>query len=183
MTDPCDLVTYPLGGPGVWDADTLVSIVLDVAPSGDVAPYVTTQALLDGDSVFFQQYQGEAQEPLVVRAEPNVAADVLYVTSGWPGGRTCGQVFEREAAPRPPFVDTTQAEYPPTAPPATPQPTAQPVTPGLAQTGPTVDPSLVVALAMMLVVVGLVLLWLGRKERRQEHTALSENTRGDNDAQ
>ena len=164
-TDPCDLVTYPIGGPGVWDADTLTSIVVDVAPSGDVAPYVTTQALLAGDSVYFQQYQGEAQQPLAVRAEPNVAADVLYVTSGWPGGRTCGQVFEREAAPRPPFVDTTQAEYPPTAPPATAQPVAQPVTPGLAQTGAPLDPLLLVVGGLVGFIAGLLLYWVTHRRR------------------
>ena len=72
---------------------------------------------------------------------------------------------------------TEEPQYPP----STPVPNAGTSLPPkvLAETGPTFDPSLIVALAMMLVVVGLVLLWLGRKERRQERTTLSEILRGD----
>ena len=176
MTDPCDLVAYPEGGAGQWNADgVLTAVIVSVEADGDVSPYVTLQATLDGASVFYLGDRGKPGETLQVRAAPDVNASTLYVTSGWPGGETCDLVFERESAPAP--VDVTQAEYPP----STPVPNAGTSLPPkvLAETGPTFDPSLIVALAMMLVVAGLMLLWLGRKERRQERTILSDIVRGD----
>ena len=157
-TDPCDAVAYADGGAAQWDPDgVLVGVIVNVESVGDVAPYATVQALLDGDSVFFQRYQGEINTTLQVRAAPDVQADVVYVTSGWPGGRTCAVVFEREArdtAPAP--VDVTQAEYPPSTPTPNASPTVEPVSPQLAQTGTTPAVLWILAGGWVLVVGGFL---------------------------
>jgi LPXTG-motif cell wall-anchored protein len=61
---------------------------------------------------------------------------------------------------------TEEPQYPPTVPEPNASPSVAPVSPSLAQTGPTGDPVLMAMIGVTALLIGLLLLWLGRNRGR-----------------